>query len=1120
MLHFGKFGFTRKQMVRNAALRHAVRTSPCFETLEARQLLDGAANVAPELDRNAIAKGAANDIIYVPAGKSIIVPFSATDADGDALSYTFSSSNSNIKVIQHTGNPYLKLTLTNGSTYQSIGTLVFQLFKDTAPITTNYISSLVQAEYYDGLTFHRLADLSGGSGSTAYILQGGDKAGTGSGTAPFTFNDEFNLNSIFSGAGQLAMAKSSDDTNGTQFFITAAPVRHLDFNHTIFGQMVTGFRTLNNIINTYANPYSSSAAPTQTIRITKAEIVQDTTDSVITLTAPTGASGTLTVNVDDGHGHKVTKTFTVKADEDDTDETPFLGPLPDMFVPKDTAVTIPKKTFDLDGSAQVVVTPYDSTNAAYIDSTRVYQDSNRYMFKPIAGYTGPIKFKVRSYRKTDYQNAPSYYGSVDTSGITNYDEQIITIAIGDKAVVPSKGKRLAAVTAAASTIKVASFKDPDPTGKASDYTAVINWGDGNVTSDTSPAKITKGKDGLFWVSGTNTYKTEGSFPVTVTLVHKASGAKEYITGTLVSVGDAPLKEVIPVPKIYAYPGDSTSIKDEKILTFKDTDSTGTAAEYTATVDWGDGTIDHNATITKGSDGVFTVKGTHTYTQPEGGPSIVGSHTVTVTITGEHGATATTTLTAVVARPTLEVKAGADVTDTSVTENTTEWTRTVDFIEHDTAAHTYTINVDYGDGTPVQEVTADGTHFQISHKWANSGTYIVLVTMTDGDSNVGYDKVKVVVTNTAPSADITGNFQNVPGQPVALTIQGTDVSQADLKGMYFYVSWGDTPAGGQDQKDYYYSSDGTAKFTAWHTYASVPSSGTYSIVITVTDKDGASTNITKTMNMVATASVQTDPVDSTKKMLVVGGTNGSDIIRLVPKPNNQVEVLIGSDAPGEDPTPQSKGTFDCDGRIQVWGGTGDDDISVDPSFQGVVEFFGGGGTDTLTGGDGNDILVGDGVLGSPTTGAKDVLDGGKGNDLLIGGAGDDTLTGGEGDDLLIAGYTSPGTTYPSYFSTKPLSYDCDPAALRLLLAEWARTGTGVTYQTKLTNLNSPKAAGGLNTKTYKLNSHTAFADTHTTNKKSKDFLYGGAGRDLFFADTASASRDVLKDKAANETVFDI
>ena len=84
------------------------------------------------------------------------------------------------------------------------------VFGALTPDTTRLISGLVKAGFYDGLTFHRVIP--------SFVIQGGDPAGTGSGVPPFTFDDEFNLNAIYSGSGQLALANSGKDTNGTQFF--------------------------------------------------------------------------------------------------------------------------------------------------------------------------------------------------------------------------------------------------------------------------------------------------------------------------------------------------------------------------------------------------------------------------------------------------------------------------------------------------------------------------------------------------------------------------------------------------------------------------------------------------------------------------------------------------------------------------------------------------------------------------------------------------------------------------------------------------------------------------------------------------------------------------------------
>ena len=56
----------------------------------------------------------------------------------------------------------------------------------------------------------------------------------------FPFADEFNQQLAFTGTGQLAMANAGDDTNQSQFFVTTGSPRSLDFQHTIFGQLVSG----------------------------------------------------------------------------------------------------------------------------------------------------------------------------------------------------------------------------------------------------------------------------------------------------------------------------------------------------------------------------------------------------------------------------------------------------------------------------------------------------------------------------------------------------------------------------------------------------------------------------------------------------------------------------------------------------------------------------------------------------------------------------------------------------------------------------------------------------------------------------------------------------------------
>jgi peptidyl-prolyl cis-trans isomerase A (cyclophilin A) len=82
--------------------------------------------------------------------------------------------------------------------------------------------------FYDGTTFHRVIP--------EFMIQGGDRLGTGEGDPGYMFKDEFDPNLNFDVPGRLAMANSGANTNGSQFFITEVPYPSLDQHYVIFGQ--------------------------------------------------------------------------------------------------------------------------------------------------------------------------------------------------------------------------------------------------------------------------------------------------------------------------------------------------------------------------------------------------------------------------------------------------------------------------------------------------------------------------------------------------------------------------------------------------------------------------------------------------------------------------------------------------------------------------------------------------------------------------------------------------------------------------------------------------------------------------------------------------------------------
>jgi len=117
----------------------------------------------------------------------------------------------------------------------NMGTIEIELFAKETPKTVENFVGLANKGYYNGVIFHRVID--------GFMIQGGDPTGTGRGGESIwgkKFNDEIVPELIFDKEGLLAMANAGPNTNGSQFFITLAPTKWLNGNHTIFGKVIAG----------------------------------------------------------------------------------------------------------------------------------------------------------------------------------------------------------------------------------------------------------------------------------------------------------------------------------------------------------------------------------------------------------------------------------------------------------------------------------------------------------------------------------------------------------------------------------------------------------------------------------------------------------------------------------------------------------------------------------------------------------------------------------------------------------------------------------------------------------------------------------------------------------------
>ncbi|NQU24918.1 MAG: peptidylprolyl isomerase [Candidatus Nealsonbacteria bacterium] len=219
--------------------------------------------------------------------------------------------------------------------------MLIELFEGRVPGVTGRIIELAESGYYDGLIFHRVIP--------GFMIQGGSSDGFGSAGSGITFDDEFHPELQHTGSRVLSMAKSSnDDTNDSQFFITAVPTRWLDFNHSIFGYLTEG----DDVREAIAAVETLSERPVEDVVIGSATVEIDEENGVLMLSAPEGTSGEadVTVTVSDGT-YTTQRTFHVTIEPDTYNNSPFLTPIDDVHTTVDTLVPLTLASIDVEGDA-------------------------------------------------------------------------------------------------------------------------------------------------------------------------------------------------------------------------------------------------------------------------------------------------------------------------------------------------------------------------------------------------------------------------------------------------------------------------------------------------------------------------------------------------------------------------------------------------------------------------------------------------------------------------------------------------------------------------------------------------------------------------------------------------
>ena len=385
---------------------------------------------------------------------------------------------------------------------------------------------------------------------------------------------------------------------------------------------------------------------------------------------------------------------------------------------------------------------------------------------------------------------------------------------------PVAGLSVAPTSQGSLTVTANASASRAGTAALSSYT--FDFGDHSpVTTVTAPA-----------TAANHTYAAGGTYTVAVT-VTDASGVTSTLSTTLNVNATNPIAQ-LSVP---------TSLTIGTPFTADASGSTagfGTITKYS--FDFGDGTVLTSATPTA----------THTYTDP----TLVGSITVTVTVTDSNNLTnqasqmptlnpaETAPAAALAVAPAGPVGVGVPVTaDASASTPG----------QNDTIA---SYSFAFGDGT-----TVSGTAPTATHAYSATGTYTVVVTVTGASGLTSTATGSVTVTTAPPTAALAlSNTTTATGLTVTADASASAAGTNPISTYAFDFGDGTTVAAS------------SAK-TATHVYTTA---GTFTVKTTVTDSSGLTGTATATVTVRTppTPALTLTPTGGTVPLAVTADASGS------------------------------------------------------------------------------------------------------------------------------------------------------------------------------------------------------------------------------------------------------
>jgi hypothetical protein len=371
---------------------------------------------------------------------------------------------------------------------------------------------------------------------------------------------------------------------------------------------------------------------------------------------------------------------------------------------------------------------------------------------------------------------------------------------------------------------VAKFTDTNSAVSSAGFMATIYWGDGTYSTGT----VVADPNGGFDVTGTHTYTLNSDQPVGWggwDSLGESSGAtlllRVVIQGSTMADSGSALgfANVAPAPADVQGAGTAiTAVYNQSftgaVAAFTPQSSTATASDFTATINWGDGTTS-TGTIVAGPNGTFQVTGTHTYATLSGGEGGggwfggwggdalhgrgVGSGeklfliTVAIQDTTNNDVTNVAGLANVSPAPSNLVATGQTLKATAGTA----FSATVTTFTDSTVSGTSGISalIGWGDGTISRGTVAAGSNgtFTVNgnHTYAVGGTYNIVVRLADAAGNFAVALGSAVVADNVSGtalATVAANLVTSSEYFSDLTIQYYQQLLSRIPGSLEVAGW--------------------------------------------------------------------------------------------------------------------------------------------------------------------------------------------------------------------------------------------------------------------------------------------------------------------------------------------